>query len=39
MISYPTDCEGNKLCENDDDNKCGRFYKNAVRIETVGVRL
>ena len=39
MISYPTDCEGNKLCENGDDNKCGRFYKNAVRIGVVGVML
>ena len=39
MISYPTDCEGNKLCENGDDNKCGRFYENAVRIEIVGIRL
>jgi len=39
LISYPTDCEGNRLCENRDDNKCRRFYKKAVRIGIVGVRL
>lgn len=37
MISYPIDCNGNKLCKNGEDSKCRDFYKNANRIGIVGI--
>ena len=37
IISYPTDCDGNKLCESGEDSACRKFYTNANRIGIVGV--
>ena len=38
MISYPTDCNGNTLCENGEDSECRKFYKSATRIGIIGIR-
>lgn len=37
IISYPTDCEGNKLCENSESAICKKFYNNSERIGIVGI--
>lgn len=37
MISYPTDCDGNILCENEMDATCKDFYENAERIGIIGI--
>ncbi len=39
MIAYPTDCEGNQLCVDEQDRKCRNFYDKAERIGIVGVRI
>jgi hypothetical protein len=38
MISYPTDCDRNKLCETGVDTNCKDFYKNAKFIGIVGIK-
>lgn len=38
MITYPMDCNGNKLCENGEDSDCKGFHENAERIGVVGIR-
>jgi hypothetical protein len=37
MISYPIDCDGNKLCENGDNLECEIFYFTAKRIGIIGI--
>ncbi len=37
IVAYPTDCEGNQLCADDEDRKCRSFYDKAERIRVVGV--
>lgn len=37
LVSYPTDCDGNKLCENGEDKACSNFYQNARFIGIVGI--
>lgn len=37
MAVYPTDCEGNRLCENGEDEECRQFFKTADFIEIIGV--
>lgn len=37
LISYPTDCEGNTLCEDGEDFECEDFYANAERIGIIGI--
>ncbi|MFT4664582.1 MAG: hypothetical protein ACI9RM_001092 [Ulvibacter sp.] len=37
IIAYPTDCEGNKLCEAELDSDCNEFYQSAVEIGIVGI--
>lgn len=37
MISYPTDCEGNIICEDEEDFECQFFYANAKRIGIIGI--
>ncbi len=38
MVSYPTDCDGNKLCENGEDSECRDFYKNAKYVGVIGIK-
>ena len=37
MVSYPTDCDGNKLCEAGEDTTCRDFYKNAKHVGIIGI--
>jgi hypothetical protein len=37
MVSYPTSCDGKKLCENADDKECKEFFDNATYIGIVGI--
>ncbi len=37
MISYPFDCDGNTLCENEQDAACIAFENNADFIKIVGI--
>ena len=37
IIAYPTDCDGNKLCENEQNSECRQFYENANRIGIIGI--
>ena len=38
MISYPVDCDGNRLCEEEDESfKCDRFYDKAESMGIVGI--
>ena len=37
IISYPTDCDGNKLCESGENSECNKFYADANRIGIVGI--
>jgi hypothetical protein len=39
MVSYPFDCDGNKLCESGESHTCTDFYENANYIGIVGIRL
>lgn len=36
MITYPTDCEGNQLCV-DQNAACSDFYEKAEKIGIVGI--
>ncbi len=38
MISYPTDCEGNTLCQNAQNSECLAFYRNAKNIGIIGIK-
>ncbi|GHA79527.1 DUF6970 domain-containing protein [Pontibacter akesuensis] len=38
MVVYPTDCNGNKLCEAAGDATCADFYENAKYIGIVGIQ-
>lgn len=38
MLSYPIDCDGNKLCETYDDMKCKEFFANAEFIKIIGFK-
>lgn len=37
LISYPTDCDGNRLCENGEGLACNAFYDFAERVGIVGI--
>lgn len=37
MISYPIDCDGNILCENEVNTACENFYDNAEYVGIVGI--
>lgn len=36
MIIYPVDCDGNRLCI-EDDFQCRRFWRKAELIEIIGI--
>ena len=38
MASYPTDCDGNKLCEGENAAECNDFYANAKYIGVIGIK-
>lgn len=39
MISFPTDCEGKRLCEDPEETEsCNNFYQNAKFKGIIGVR-
>lgn len=37
MVVFPTDCNGNKLCERVGEAACSDFYENARHIGIVGI--
>lgn len=39
MVSYPFDCDGNKLCESGESHTCTDFYENAHYIGIVGIKI
>jgi len=38
LISFPTDCDGNKLCENGEEEECRNFNENAKYIGIIGIK-
>lgn len=39
LQAYPTDCNGNQLCVDEDDKKCRKFYDRAVNKGIIGIRF
>ncbi len=37
MISYPFDCDGNLLCDDEASFRCEDFHENAERLRIVGI--